>query len=555
MGICSRALFLRLLDDLDSLPYSVRSDLEKGLDVQWWPDISLQQFAELAMAKSFTKKLVDDRRSDAQHVAVSKFLQCNSRCETFVLRPRRLYHEYLIGEVRQFLYKWWYGNADGCTLVDCLTYGRTGPGAALLASGEDFYSKLFAGRVSTTSEGLFDAYERAMSAYRPWHLADKLRQAKFGRCTVVEGSKLSSVPKQKDTDRIICIEPNLNMFYQLGLGRVLEDILLKECGISLSDQPDKNRALAQIGSERGRFATLDLRSASDTISWSLVREVFPKGLVTLLEILRSPSTKLPDGSKATLHMVSSMGNGFTFPLQTMLFAAVVFAVYNLKGSRIETPGRFRLGNYGVFGDDIIVHTEMYDDMLDALDIFGFEVNTQKSFSQGPFRESCGCDYFNGHNVRGVYLKTLKTEQALYSAINRTRRWANLWNKGRSTLRYLERYVRALEVPLWESDDAGLQVPFSSLQRRRRDRNGSYLYKRWVPKPVVLRVNDEEVVGPGKRGEIFFNQEGLYLSFLAGYLRQYQIHIRHSVVRYKLRIGIAPNWDKTHIGELPLARRN
>jgi hypothetical protein len=531
--------------------------------VTHWPDITVQQFAELAMAKSFTKKLVDDRNMDAGDVAVAKFLQCNSHCENFVLRPRDMFEEYVIGETRQLLYSWWHlsGSADHSTLVDCLTNGRTGPGAALLASGHDFYSKLFAGRISTTSEGLFDAYERAIRHYLPWHSADKLRQAKFGRCQVVEGSKLSLVPKQKDTDRVICIEPNLNMFYQLGIGRILEDLLVKVVGIDLSTQPDKNRALALIGSETGRFSTIDLQSASDTIAYSLVKEIMPKGLVTLISMTRSPVTKLPDGSSAKLHMVSSMGNGFTFPLQTMLFCAVVLSVYKLMehslfDKKIVLPARFRLGNFGVFGDDIIVEGNLYSRMVSTLELFGFKVNTQKSFNQGPFRESCGSDYFNGQNVRGVYLKTLKTEQALYSAINRVRRWSLTWNRCETTLRYLRKYVRTLEVPLWESDDAGLQVPFSSLQRRRKlDRNGTLLYKRWVPRPVVLRVNDEDVVGPRKRGEVFFNENGLYLTFLAGFLRRYQINIRHDVVRYSLKEGKAPAWDLTYAGDLPLAGRN
>lgn len=551
MGICSSALYLHLLEDLRSIDSYQYGCLLRGDPVDFYPDASVQQVAELSMAKSFMKKLIDDANPDARDKAVAKFLACNSHCKDFVLKPGSEWQAVLINQVRWELYKAWHsrpGGDDYGTLLDCVTYGRVGPGASLLANGNDFYTKLFSSRLSTTSEGLFLAYERAMRGYTTWNSADKLRQSKYGSHVIVTGSKLSSVPKQKDIDRIICIEPSLNMFFQLGLGSILEDLLLRRYGISMSEQPDRNRAFARLGSIDGSFATIDLESASDTIAHSLVEEIMPKGLVTLINMFRSPVTDLPDGSKAKLHMVSSMGNGFTFPLQTLLFTAVVVSVYNLSDVDIVTPGRFRLGNFGVFGDDIIVEGKLYDRVVNSLELFGFKVNRRKSFSLGSFRESCGHDYYRGHNVRGVYLKTLRTEQALYSAINRVRRWSNLWNRGATTLRYLKKYVRALEVPLWESDDAGLQVPFSSLRSRRYDKNGSLSYKRWVPKPVCLRVTDEEVVGPRSEKERIFNPEGLYLSFLAGCLRQYRIDIRHNVVRYQLKTGIAPSWDQTYVGE-------
>jgi hypothetical protein len=551
MGICSSALYLHLLEDLQSIDTYQMDKLLKGESVDAYPDASVQQFAELAMAKSYMKKLIDDANHDCKQKAVAKFLACNKACSDFVLRPGNEWQAILINQVRWELYKAWYsrpGGDDFGTLSDCVTYGRTGPGASLLANGTDLYTKLFSSQLSTTSEGLYLAYEREMRGYTSWNSADRLRRSKFGAFSIVAGSKLSSVPKQKDIDRIICTEPSLNMFFQLGLGSILEDLLLRRYGISMSEQPDRNRAFARLGSLDGSFATIDLESASDTIALSLVREIMPKGLVSLINMLRSPETRLPDGSTAKLHMVSSMGNGFTFPLQTLLFTAIVVSVYNLSDENIITPGRFRLGNFGVFGDDIIVYGKLYSRVVESLELFGFRVNRRKSFSLGSFRESCGHDYYHGFNVRGVYLKTLKTEQALYSAINRTRRWADLWNRGRSTLHYLKRYVRTLEVPLWESDDAGLQVPFSSLSSRRYNKNRSLVYKRWVPKPVCLRVTDEEVVGPRSEKERIFNPEGLYLSFLAGCLRQYRIDIRHSVVRYKLKTGIAPNWDKTFVGE-------
>jgi hypothetical protein len=53
-------------------------------------------------------------------------------------------------------------------------------------------------------------------------------------------------------------------------------------------------------------------------------------------------------------------------------------------------------DFGVFGDDTIVHNEVFDDVCEAYTQMGFRVNLEKSFGPGSsFRESCGVETWDG----------------------------------------------------------------------------------------------------------------------------------------------------------------
>jgi len=93
-----------------------------------------------------------------------------------------------------------------------------------------------------------------------------------------------------------------------------------------------------------------------------------------------------------------MGNGYTFELETLVFCAIVHGVTKL------IPGR----DFFVYGDDIVIPKKSFRDVVAALEVFGFTPNKKKTFASGPFRESCGGDYFMGYNVRPFQVKTLDT---------------------------------------------------------------------------------------------------------------------------------------------------
>lgn len=228
----------------------------------------------------------------------------------------------------------------------------------------------------------------------------------------VLGNVLFTVPKKTDIDRVACKEPDLNMFMQKGVGAYFRKSL-RRVGINLNDQ-SINRSLALEGSITGRLATLDLSSASDSVSTGLVSLLLPEAWHALLVSLRSPITII-DGEEHSNQMFSSMGNGFTFELESLLFYTIARAVTYLTG----TPGRV-----SVYGDDIICPAEIFDLLSWALLWFGFSVNTDKSFCDGPFRESCGGHYHNGLDVTPFYIRApIESMDQVMDVANKLRAWS------------------------------------------------------------------------------------------------------------------------------------
>lgn len=221
---------------------------------------------------------------------------------------------------------------------------------------------------------------------------------------IVRGNRWTSVPKDASRRRSIAVEPSLNLFLQLGIGAVLRR-RLNEFGLLLDpdthgiDSQSLHRNWAREASITGDYATIDLSNASDTICSELVRWLLPGEWHELLDAARSRLTLL-DGHWYHLEKFSSMGNGFTFELETMLFFSLVSAFCEFRG--IE-------GAVSVYGDDIIVPVDAYDSLIPFLSLCGFSANVKKSYARGPFRESCGGDYWRGVDVRPVYLKKIPTD--------------------------------------------------------------------------------------------------------------------------------------------------
>lgn len=227
--------------------------------------------------------------------------------------------------------------------------------------------------------------------------------------STTRGNRFTTVPKDGKTDRGICIEPGGNLWCQLGVGGHLKE-KLASIGIYIHREVDcdplealrarrrpngqqLHRDLALRGSITGEWATIDLSSASDTVARELVRLAFPTDWYKLLCCLRSPLTQL-QGTWTHLEKFSSMGNGFTFELETLIFCGLIRGVTGL------VPGV----DFYVYGDDIVVPSHVVRDVLACLSYFGFTPNASKTFTTGSFRESCGGDYFAGVPVRSVFIK-------------------------------------------------------------------------------------------------------------------------------------------------------
>jgi hypothetical protein len=242
---------------------------------------------------------------------------------------------------------------------------------------------------------------------------------------LVAGNEIIFVPKNAKTDRVIAIEPSLNIYVQKGIGTFIRRKLRERAGIDLDDQTT-NQRLAQYGSLTGELATIDLSMASDTISRELVRELLPEEWYGLLDSCRCHyGTMKHDNSIVRYEKFSSMGNGFTFELESLIFWALSQATLDQMRHLIPESA---LRVVSVYGDDLIINVECYEALLEVLAFCGFSANRSKSFGTGVFRESCGKDFFLGTDVRPLFIKErIDNVESIYRLANSIRRYAHRRN--------------------------------------------------------------------------------------------------------------------------------
>lgn len=231
------------------------------------------------------------------------------------------------------------------------------------------------------------------------------------------GDKVVVVPKNAKIDRVILVQPGWNLWFQKGLGKMIRRRLYS-VGLDLDHKAaGDNVEYARLSSIDGSLATCDFTSASDCLAIEPLREVMPPAWFRLLDLVRSKRSA--DGSR-TWNKFSSMGNGFTFELETLLFytiALVACDLCNVSSSRVS-----------VFGDDVIVPIEAVDSFRHLSELFGFALNDQKTFFSGYFRESCGSHWYNGVNCKPVFLKRkISDAEEVYKAYNRLRESSHIRN--------------------------------------------------------------------------------------------------------------------------------
>lgn len=230
------------------------------------------------------------------------------------------------------------------------------------------------------------------------------------------GNSIIAVPKNYKTDRTIAKEPCMNMYIQKGIGGVIRR-RLKSVGVDLKTQV-RNQEAAREGSLTGQLATIDLSMASDTVAFELVSFLLPNDWWLALEQSRSPVGVLPSGEILKYQKFSSMGNGYTFELETLIFWAIAQEV--ACPFRIdETDSRIL-----VYGDDIVVPTHQAELTLLRLWQAGFKPNLNKTFVSGPYRESCGKHYYLGCDITPFYVrKPVRVLHRLFLVHNNLSRWS------------------------------------------------------------------------------------------------------------------------------------
>lgn len=432
-------------------------------------------------------------------LAWDKFLAAEQKCKDtndrfLSLTPDHyVSHEYL-ERCRAWILKVIGESPDLSSIFERCEFG---PGASYGVHGECTHvgAKLSAERWTVTGSA-FD-YARACmmgdhhvweyllgSGDRPFCMDPVEFRNRFAqKADIVATNKITMVPKTAKVHRTIAIEPLLNGYIQTGVDLYLKDCL-KRYGFDLTDQT-RNRRLAYSGSMGGfdPLVTLDLSAASDSVSIQLVRYLLPPDWFEFLNAIRSPAYESEYGSGRYEKFVS-MGNGFCFPLETLIFGSLVVSVYD----DVYTPDRV----YAVYGDDIIVHQSTALLLTERLSFCGFSINNDKSFYFGPFRESCGADYFEGVPVRPYTLKDIpKTYRDIFKVMNRLSAvyskpgWISLlWDFCLSKIPDRMRYFRPTEGP----DDTAINVPIDVFMTSRYARWSKVLqgwtWREYITKPVL-----------------------------------------------------------------------
>lgn len=226
-------------------------------------------------------------------------------------------------------------------------------------------------------------------------------------------SRVISVPKTQKAPRIIAIEPTPMQFVQQGiLERINANLGRTDIGQFIcSDDQSPNQRLAQKGSSDGSLATLDLSEASDRVHSELVRlmcsdfPLFEKAIFAC----RSERASVPGHGDIHLAKFASMGSALCFPFEAMVFLTVIFlGIERSLGYRFTKESDFRrfFGMVRVYGDDIVIPVDYVFNVVALLEVFNFKVSSHKSFWNGRFRESCGKEYYDGHDVSIVKVRRM-----------------------------------------------------------------------------------------------------------------------------------------------------
>lgn len=542
------------------------------------PGIGADEFVRLHAIEALFKKSEVEASSTAELSTLSKFTTANEKCsrmrkEDFGISSiENPAIGYSINHARELLYRWFETPLGAITMATIEVAARFGPGRSV-GLGEKptlLYFKV-GDSVQTASSPFIRSWYESSVSYNPLcEAAEMARKARWGEAQLESVGNLTFVPKSYASKRIVVTEPSLNTYFQLGLGKEMERVLRRETGIDLSLQPSLNQEMARKGSIDQSFSTMDLTQCSDYISLPLAEFMFPPSLVRWMKILRTPSVKFPKqygGEVVKLSMLSTMGNGFTFPMQTVLLSALVLGVYDTLGIQ---AGGYSSRNWGVFGDDIIVTPDAFHLLANVLATLGLQVNYDKSFDTGPFRESCGTDWFEGTEVRGVYLRRYDSDQDLFSCFNRLAIWGARHNIPlTNTLALVLAQIRGTcnVIPPDENFESGVMSPLPPCEA---DENGVWHYHAYVPKLDSFTFEPWEEYSSGiitassskrrrmKRwlGDLkqicsgSINEPAVLKALLAGGVRRNKVIMRKTATRFRLVSRESPRWGFSPVGSVP-----
>ena len=350
--------------------------------------------------------------------------------------------------------------------------------------------------------------------YNATHLADEYQRLRDSQPESVPKARVCLVPKDSRGPRVISCEPAEFMFIQQGIMKRLYETLethpLTSGFVNFTDQTI-NRELARLSSKGDlRLATIDLSDASDRVSLELIRRVFPENWFRALEACRSEVTVLPNGEEVKLNKFAPMGSSCCFPVEALVFWACAVATIQ-RISRVERS----YPNVYVYGDDIVIDSELFESVASGLESIGLKVNRDKSYWKGPFRESCGGDYHLGVDVTPVRVRHFLSKSRTSVMTN-----ADLANSFCAKFGY--------------SDSTSLVSVIET--------EGGYVYPRSeLQLPAVIRCT------PGASNDVFFKRR------FNKNLQREEYRILRCIAPSKERQP--PNWEELFRKQLSKARVN
>lgn len=318
-----------------------------------------------------------------------------------------------------------------------------GPG--IVASGELPHEK----RVfSTKYKDIHDVYP-----YYRWfyygtdHLLRTVRHYWRRSSVEVGTNKVLFVPKDSRGPRTIACEPLEYQWLQQGLRKSLyshvESHDITRGFVNFTDQ-SINQRLARSSSMDDFLATIDMSDASDRVSKWLVGRLFSgcPQLLRCLMALRTPYSRLPDGTVIALNKYAAMGSALCFPIEAIVFFALARGL--ARAARVVSPAY-------VYGDDILVTPSLAEELIPFYEALRLKVNVEKSCLRGPFKESCGHDYFSGHLVTPIKLRAVSRSSpdnvaSLVSTANQ------LFDRGfYKASACIERFLQPFGIPFGQPD--------------------------------------------------------------------------------------------------------
>lgn len=280
------------------------------------------------------------------------------------------------------------------------------------------------------------------------------------------GSRYAEVPKNNDINRVISVGPTFDMLLQRQIGIALRSVLQR-----LGNDLELGQNIHRLKIASPDVATVDWKNASDSHLLAQFRLMFPPAFVHMVELCRSTGMKHPDGTEELLYTLSSMGNGFTFEVMTILLLSV---------ARVQDP------HSTVYGDDVIVSNTTAESYISACESLGWVLNKDKTFINSPFRESCGAFY---HDDFG-YLKSFditwcKNLSDVFTTCNKLLRlieWLDGMAKTHSSQHLVA--IRQLLSQTWEEVSAGVPasykgpviLPHEYMVWKRQNRNNGNMSK-------------------------------------------------------------------------------